>query len=85
MTKIKYFTFYAYDINPYKRQADAYACACSVFGASNQYTEIIDNTINDFCKDKDVVDIRQSSHCQGNNPPSYFIDVMVIYREGSNA
>lgn len=80
-TKIKYFTFYAQDINPYMRQSECNACASEAYGSSNQYTEIVDNTINDFCKGKDVIDIRQSSHCQGNNPPRYFIDVMVIYKE----
>lgn len=80
--KIKTFMFNTDYMNPYAgRQDGKHVYACDVRGINEE----IDNTVNDFCKDKEVIEINVTTHVQGNNPPSTFMDVTVIYSQEINS
>lgn len=45
----------------------------------NLKPELLDNTINDFIKDKKIISISQNSFIKGNNPPTPILIYTIIY------
>lgn len=74
--KMKSFIFALSEVNPYVSSLDGHIAKSS---PDNEYIEKMDKIVNDFCKGKNVVDIQKTSHCQGNNPPRYYLDITVLY------
>ena len=75
--EMKSFMFPAHKVNPYVRAYDDYACS---EGSCPEELMKMDKIVNDFCKGRQIVSIQKTSHCQGNNPPTYFIDITVLYK-----
>ena len=67
--KVKTFIFNTRDITVFNKVKDGYDVNSSS----------IDKKINDFCKDKDVVSVQQTSFTRGNNPPTDFLVCTVAY------
>lgn len=68
--KQKTFIFSAYDCSDWNEETRSV----------NWNAAKINKKIDDFIKDKDVISIKTSMICRGNNPCSYAIVYVVLYK-----